>query len=261
MPEREQLMELELDQVRKWLEDIFHRSGLEISVVGDVNPDEVIRLAGKYFPDRSGLGEIKNYKNKQPVKFPGGRDHKFLVDTEDNKAAVVVGWLTDDFWDIHRSRRLHVLALVFADRLRVKVREELGVAYSPGAYHFASRVDDGYGLLRAVLTVAPDKVDEVWMAVGQITDDLSANRISADELQRIIAPGKTFIKDMQQTNQYWSGSVLSLSVRHPEQLQWPLTILEDYSSISSKEIHALAVKYLREDNRAGFTVLPAQGQD
>ncbi len=257
MPDRTQLMQLELEQVRDWLENIFLHSGLEISVVGDVDPDEVIRLSKKYFSDRAGLEKIKSCK--ESVQFPAGQKQIFFVDTADNKAAVVVGWLTDDFWDIHRTRRLHVLASIFADRLRIKVREELGVAYSPWAYHFASRVDDGYGLLRAVLTVAPDQVDDVWQALEEISDDLVVNGLNEGELQRIIAPAKTFIRDMQKTNQYWLGSVLSLSTRHPEQLQWPLTLYQDYNLINDKDIHSLAKKYLIKDNQAGFMVLPVRG--
>ena len=258
MPAKDQLMELELGQVRGWLEELFLHSGLEISVVGDIDPEQVISLVEKYFSDRSGLEKTEGYDDKKPVYFPAGQAEIFFVVTEDDKAAVVVGWLTDDFWDINRTRRLSVLASVFADRLRAKVREELGVAYSPWAYHFPSRVDDGYGLLRAMITVAPDKVDKVRKAVEEISDDLVASRIGEEELQRIIAPGKTSIRDIQQTNQYWLKSVLSLSARHPEQLQWPLALLEDYGSISSEDIHYLAEQYLLEGNMAGFTVLPRE---
>jgi zinc protease len=266
MPAKGQFMQLELDQVRDWLRDLFINSGLEISVVGDIDPEQVISLVQKYFSDRGGLEKIKAYDNdnsdnKKPVHFPAGMQQRFFVATEDDKATVVVGWLSDDFWDIHRTRRLIVLSSVFSDRLRTKIREELGVAYSPWAYHFASRVDDGYGLLRVILTVAPDKVDKVWKAVEEISADLAANRVSEEELQRIVAPGKTSIRDSQRTNQYWLKTVLSLSARHPEQLQWPLTLLEDYGSITSKEIHSLAKQYLFEGNRAGFIVLPIRTPD
>lgn len=256
LPTREQFLQLELNQVRDWLKDLFIESGLEISVVGDVDPDEVVYLVQKYFPDRGGLEQIKDYNYKRPVRFPAGKEQRFFVTTDDNKAAVVVGWLTDDFWDIYRTRRLNVLASVFSDRLRVKIREELGAAYSPWAHHFASRVDGGYGLLRVMINVAPEQVDKVWRAVEEISDDIVANRVSEEELQRIIAPGKTSIRDIQQTNKYWLRSVLSVSARHPEQLLWPLTLPEDYGSISSGEIYSLAKQYLFKGNQAGFTVFP-----
>jgi len=255
-PDKSAFMQLRLDQVRLWLEDAFAQGQLEVSVVGDVDPEQVIDLVRKYLGGHGGDAAV--VAQSEDVIFPVGQQKIVSVTTEADKAMVVVGWPTDDFWDISRTRRLSVLASVLEDRLRRTIREELGATYSPTAYNLSSRVDRGYGILRCLLTVDPLQVDQVNEKIGSIAGELVRQGVSTDELQRIIAPINTSIKDLQRTNRYWLTSVLALSSRHPEQLQWPMSIRADFASISREEINDFAVRYLRAGHAASLIVLPKQ---
>ena len=253
LPPEKDFFRLDLQQVQDWLRDSFAHDPLEITVVGDVEPDRVVDLISSWFGSR----KARPYQTRhgEGVRFPAGVTHKIMVRSAVDKEMLVAGWWTNDFWDIRRTRRLSVLASLVEDRLRRTVREELGATYSPMAYNFASRVDPGYGTLRALITIDPGQAKLVRAAVFGVARDIAEKPVSRKELIRIIAPIQTSIRDMQRTNRYWLESVLALSGRHPEQLQWPLTIVGDFAAITPAEIQKLARQYLQERRSALLEII------
>ncbi|MHB8808594.1 MAG: M16 family metallopeptidase [Desulfobulbaceae bacterium] len=258
MPPREAFMQLGLAEVKAWLAPLFAQGPLEVSVVGDVRPDEVVALAGRY------LATLERAPASAPVvenlTFPAGQQLEARVGTAIDKALVVLGWPTADFWDIARTRRLNILAAVLDDRLRLEIREKLGAAYSPTVYNQPSRVAPGYGVLRAMMTVDPDRAEELAARVVTVATELSEKGVREEELHRSLGPSLTSIKDMMKTNRYWLESVLTLSSRHPEQLTWPLSIEKDFAAITAAEVSELAARYLQPGNTAKLLFRPAGGQ-
>jgi zinc protease len=259
LPPREEFMRLRLAEVQAWLAPLFGQGSLEVSVVGDVRPDEVVALAGRY------LATLERTPSPSPVAesltFPAGQQLEALVPTAIDKAMLVLGWPTADYWDIARTRRLNILAAVLDDRLRLEIREKLGAAYSPTVYNQSSRVAPGYGVLRAMLTVDPARAEELSERVLAVATELAAKGVQEEELRRSLGPSLTSIKDMMKTNRYWLESVLTLSSRHPEQLAWPLTIERDFAAIKAEEISAFAARYLQPAKAAKILFRPASGQE
>ena len=247
------LKKLTLEQVKSWLVPVLNNEALEISVVGDFDRDTILQLAGRYFG-----GQRKNdmpTPSGSKISFPAGKELKLLVPSASDKAMVIVAWPTDDFWDISRTRRLNVLASVLDDRLRKQIREELGATYSPLVYNRSSRVDPGYGVLRSQMIVAPSQATLLTEKLKEVGDRLGKEGISADELERALRPVLTSIRDMVRTNRYWLESVLVLSSRHPQQLEWPLTIQKDFAAITVEDISTLAAKYLQPEKSAEIILL------
>ena len=110
--------------------------------------------------------------------------------------------------------------------------------------------------LRAMLTVDPDKSEDVVAKVREVGSTLSREGVREEELTRSLEPSLTSIKDMKQTNRYWMESVLALSSRHNEQLEWPLTLQKDFASITAKEISEFASRYFNPDVSAEIIFMP-----
>ncbi len=253
LPTMDELQKLTLADVENWLTPLFRNEQLEISVVGDFDPEQVIKLTGKYFGEpRTGGQQGKGEK----IAFPSGQKLTLNVTTASDKAMLSVAWPTDDFWDISRTRRLSVLASVLDDRLRKQIREDMGAAYSPYVYNQSSTVDPGYGVLRSMMLVEPDKAALLTAKLKQVGAQLAQGTITADELERALEPTLTSIKDMVRTNRYWLESVLINSARHPQRLDWPTTIQSDFAAIKPEEIAALAKRYLQPDKAAEIIILP-----
>jgi len=255
-PDLETLAQYSLDQVRQWILPYLSNAPLELSVVGDINPDQVIELARRYFGTLASKKRATGSEMRQAPRFPEGQTLKLQVDTRIEKALVIVAYPTTDMWDIHRTRRLSALADLFSERLRVQIREALGATYSPFAYHYAGRAFPGYGFLQAMIHVSPSDIQRVVAAVRAIADQLSQGVIEEDELKRILDPDVHSITDMRRTNEYWLDNVLTGSFRHPEQLDWSRTLQEDYSAITAAELGELARRYLDNARAATVTVVP-----
>ncbi|MDA8141221.1 MAG: insulinase family protein [Desulfobacteraceae bacterium] len=255
-PTWQQMASLGLAPIKEWFGSQLNQAPLELAVVGDFDPDTVIQLAARYLGTLSPRSQKPGFDQNRKVEFPKGQRQHLFTDSNIDKALVAVVYPTNDFWNVQRTRRLNILAELFTERLRVRVREKLGAAYSPFAYHRASRAYQGYGLFNVMILVDPKQVDSVVKEVKQIAAQMAAEGISADELRRALDPTLAQIKDLRQTNAYWLNSVLVGVGKHPEQLSWARSIESDYAAITLEEINALAKRYLENQAAAVVTVAP-----
>jgi zinc protease len=254
MPPWSEFSQLRLAQLKKWFVPAAREGALELSLVGDFDENEIIRLTEKYFavlPPRT-----RKMSEKVAVNFPAEQSLELTVPSSIEKGMLLVAWKTDDFWDITRTRGLHLLAEVFSEKLRKVVREKLGATYSPQVYNMSSRMYSGYGVLQAILIVDPTQIEVLQKEVLRITDELYQGQISEQELERAKGPMLTSLKDMVRTNRYWLSSVLELSSRYPQQLEWPTTILSGFSKFSASDIQKLGRTYLQPGKAATISVTP-----
>lgn len=254
----EELKKISLEQVEKWVRGGFEATPLEVSIVGDIDIDQVIPVVGRYLGNLPSKKGVAQTRRSTEITFPKNRSLFYAAESRIPKAMVVVAYPTADFWDIGRTRRLSALADLFSEHLRVSIREKMGVAYSPFAFNQSFRAYPDYGMLRAQITTDPDKAKAIAAAVKEMAKDISDKPISADELKRILDPLVNSIKDMRQTNPYWLNSVLTLCQRHPQQLEWSRTIENDYRSITAEDLTRLAKQYLKKDDAATVVIVPKE---
>jgi zinc protease len=255
-PKLEEFRRLSLADTEDWIRPILAGAPLELAMVGDFELEKVIALAQQYL---GGLAmRPSEYQEIEPGPvFPAGGREQVPVATQIDKALLLVAFPTDDARDIHRTRRLKILAEIFSDRLREEVREKRGAAYSPGAFSWPSRTYPGYGLFLSYLPVAPQAVEPVLGAVYNIARGLASTGITPEELERALEPTLTGIKEQLRQNDYWLHTVLMGATRHPEQIGWSRTILDDYAGIRPEELTAMARRYLVPENAAVFLARPA----
>ncbi|MCF8067636.1 MAG: insulinase family protein [Desulfobacterales bacterium] len=255
-PSYEQLSALSIEDIKAWIEPPLKTAPLEVTVVGDFDTDTIIENVAKYLgtlPDRKQT--VARQRTDLP-KLPAGEKEILTAKTGMEKALVIVAYPTEDIWDIRRTRRLNTLASVLSERLRLRIREEMGVAYSVFAFNRGSRTYKDFGSLKAYVPLSPDQIDLVVSEIKKIVADLAKGDIPEDELERAKAPVLTGIRDMIKTNDYWLDTVVTGSVRHPRQIEWSRSILDDYAAITAKEVSDLAKKYLDNDKAAILIIKP-----
>ena len=255
LPSHDGFKKLRLNDVRNWIGRVLSGSGYELSVVGDFDSDQAIELASQYFGMLPPAENMPPQRTDGPV-FPSGEHLRVAVDTKIPNGMVYVSYATDDMWDIHKTRRLNVLADVFSERMRIQIREKLGEAYSPFAYNMASRIHEGYGVFNAVVEVVPARAQLVVDEIQKIAEDLSLGGISPDEITRSLGPTLNSIKDMRQRNGYWLKTVLVGSKQNPEKIEWSRSIVSDYTAITSEDLETLSKRYLVNDSAAFIVALP-----
>lgn len=262
-PPRDAVEALTTEDAKAWIEPDLKEGYLEVSVIGSFDPEAAIEALSATFGNLPKRAETKpDYVEERIVEFPATTTKVFEFNSEIPKGMAVVYWPTADIYDIRQSRRLGMLAAIIDDRLRVKIREELGDAYSPFAHNLPSDTWTDYGYLFASVTVDPDQAESVTQVISQIADDLATGEsITEDELERAKKPQVTQIEEMRRTNRYWLGSVLESSQEYPDRLDWSRSFVDDYKGITVDEVNQLAKDYLSEDTQVSVIVRPAETED
>lgn len=246
-----------LEQAKAWVLPEFHHGALEIGIVGDFDPADATAAVAKTFGALPARSAKPAYDAERQVAFPAeALARQFVVTTEIPKGVVQLYWEATDARDASLSRRLSLLAAVLDDRLRVKIREEMGDTYSPNAGTQLSDTFYGYGHLIAQATVSPDKARAVADAMKRAAADIHAGGVTDEELVRAKQPALTAIKQSLRTNPYWLGSVLSNPQELPARLDWARTRQSDTEAITAAELTELAKKYLNPAKVHEFISLP-----
>ncbi|MFQ5484074.1 MAG: M16 family metallopeptidase [Desulfobacterales bacterium] len=261
LPPYDRFKSLTLDQIRSWVAPYLGNAPYEVSVVGDFDLKAVREIASKYLGSLPLRRNIQIVDRSKILTFPENRSFQISVSTQIPKSLVVIAYPSEDLWDIQRTRRLNLLADVVSERLRVKIRDTLGAAYSPFAFNRSSRAYPGYGVFYIYINVDPKKADMVVAETKNLILDLVSSGVTEEEMKRAVDPVLTSIKDMRRRNGYWLNTVLAGSRNHPEQYNWSRTILKDYASIKVNELDRIAKKYLNNKKAATIIVKPIAGSN
>lgn len=257
LPAKDALFSRTLDEARAWLEPQFKEGAIEIALVGDLEADQAIAAVEKTFgalPKRSSKPALEKERAVAIPAHTFTRD--FTVETEIPHGLVALFWPSMDSRDVHRDRRARLLADVFADRLRVEVREKLGDAYSPSASHSAGETYPNYGWFSSYVETDPAKTQLIMDSVLKIAGDLAKNGVTEEELDRARKPILTSLRESSRTNAYWLNVVLNAAQEFPWHLDWCRSRYSDTESITKADLDVLARDYLTPDKAFRATVIP-----
>ncbi|MDD3180180.1 MAG: insulinase family protein [Opitutaceae bacterium] len=262
VPPKEIALSRTLDESRAWLAPQLAHGPIELALVGDLDVDAAIAAVARTFGALPAREAKPAYTAERRVAYPGQPfARQFTVPTEIPRGLVEINWPATDARDASRARRLNLLTAVFADRLRLKIREQMGDTYSPGAQTSLSDTYPGYGFIVAEAAVAPGQARAVAAAIKAVAAGLARDGATADELARAKQPILTSLRESARTNFYWLGIVLASAQEQPERLDWCRTRYSDYESITKDEIDALAKQYLDPARAFEFISLPEPQPD
>ncbi len=256
-PDKTELEKRNLAELEAWLKIPLTSDYLEVSIVGDIDPAQAIEAVAKTLgalPPRA--SEKPNYAQERKILFPSPGTKELSFVTEIPKAIAALYWPTGDMLDIQRTRRLTLLGSILDDRLRVKVREELGETYSPACYHVASDTFTGYGYMTAMIECKPEQAKPISELVTKIANELATGEISDDEFDRAKKPILSQLEQMRRDNRYWAQNVVRNCQEHPERIQWSLNLVSDFTAITKADVAELAKQYLKQPRAIGVNVMP-----
>lgn len=256
-PKREVMAERSLADLKAWLTPALTEGYMEVAVVGDVDADKALEVLAKTFGALPKRADSKpDYAEARKVAFPAEpRNKDFSFVTEIPRSYALAYWPTADMLDIKRTRRLMLLGQILDDRLRLKIREELGETYSPASYHVASDTFTGYGYMTAMATLKPEQVAKVKPMFLEIAEGIGGG-ITADEFQRAREPLLQQLIQQRRDNRYWLGRVLVNSQSQPYRLDWSRSLMDDFSGVTKEELEVLAKQYLGMGKAITFGLVP-----
>ena len=208
-----------LEDLKAVVEPATANSPIEITVVGDIDEAEVIASVAATFgalPEREAA--LSDHADARQVSFAKDRSLRTLYHTgAADQGLVQVFWPTTDDDNFEDEVTSSLVAEVVRIRLLETLREELGATYTPEAGSNMSDVYDDFGYVVASAIVAPENQAKVFETIDAIINELAANGVSADLLDRARNPILERLDQRRRENGYWLG-VLDEAQLRPERL-------------------------------------------
>jgi zinc protease len=191
-------------------------------------------------------------------RFPAHVEQPVILrhDGDKEQAAAVMAWPTSGGFALTKeARQLEILTQIFNDRLFDKLRSTEGAAYSPSVQNSWPFSYDSGGYILVTSQVRPDRVNYFYSVVKETAADLAKTPISADELQRAVAPMRQLLMRASTGNAFWMGQMEG-STHDPRYVQAMQTMSQDLLNVTPADIQALATKYLVPGKSWSAVVLP-----
>lgn len=246
--------------VRRWLQQPLGEGYVEVSIVGDISEADALDLAKRTVGTLSPRAEAKTIRGTlKPVEVsapPGFKRIEFVG--EDHLAVVMGHWPVEGEVDTRDRAALHLLATLLENQIRQKVRNDLGLAYSPTADFQPYDGFTDFSMLVASIDCASDASTKVARMVEDIAVDLSRQGI--DEGEFLGARGIL----SSQVRRAWrdNGFLLQQVMRAQEQPESVASLEALHGGlideITQKEVAAWARKVLTRRNTYTAAIVPKQ---
>ncbi|HEX2853565.1 MAG TPA: insulinase family protein [Opitutaceae bacterium] len=250
----------DLRTLARWLDEGFDRAPIELSIVGDVPWSEAAGAVGKTLgalPKRK--PRVESLRNSA-VSFvsPPAETQVYGTDPSLKQAALAWYWPVPDLADnVQQERRCHFLAGVVGERLRAKLREELGAAYAPTADFVATDGFPEYNYFLVYAEVEPSRAQQTAQILKREATALRTEGITEDEFLRAREPFLNQWRSHLRTNGYWGHTVLRDAQQRPQRLVSARNRATDTAAITREEIQSLAHRHLDPARGFFFVAEPA----
>lgn len=234
----------DMPAIEAWLRPILENGYLEISVVGDIDVEDVIDAVSATFGALPAREAEKQFPYAE-IEYPSdGAERTLYYKTTNEPISVAVKmWPSCGRDNAPFMRSANIAGAVLDDVLRKEVREKKGGAYSPFAYNNSSPWMKDTGFMVAATLVAPQLNAQT---LNQLDDcaKLVEKDITPDQFERAKVPLLKSIEASRRKNAYWLSSVLDLCQARPQNLELARTFESGYNSATLEEAKEAAKKIL-----------------
>jgi zinc protease len=247
---REQLLAVQHDR--------FGNAGdFTFTLVGAVTPEEVRPLVERYLASLPSTDKRETPSGEDARPFLHRVDQ--IVRTFEIPKAQTVLVFDGSFPSapdayLRERQRLAALSGVLQNRLRIRLREQLGGTYSPMISSRTYALPDEHYRVLFSFDAAPERMPQLNRELLDILDSVRTKSVSATEATQVTAVQQRQLETQLQNNAYWMSKIGEYN-----RLGIPLDkILTPYPEreVTPAEIEAAAKHYLPEDVYMHFTVMP-----
>ncbi|MFT3828384.1 MAG: insulinase family protein [Opitutaceae bacterium] len=204
-PRRSDTERIGYADLRRWIEPQLQDSPIEITIVGDLDLEEAKAAVARTFgalPLRSTVDQMADRRAYEPGPTPRRIDVRFTG--RQAVGTVALAWRLPDVVGQDDDCRMLLLTNVLEDRIRVRLRREMGKTYTPQVGLQAERaLAPAMLYVRCRIETAPKQLDRVAEAAKQVVAELVRDGVTAEELERARLPLVREAEDNAVSNSWW----------------------------------------------------------
>lgn len=257
-PSKAEIEALTPESFKAFWQPLLASGPIEVQLFGDLRGVDYRALLASTFGALSPRTRVEPEAGAL-VRFPKAGTQPTVVhhNGDGQQAAAVMAWPTSGgLQDTRDSRALEVLASVFSDRLFDRLRSEQGSSYSPMVQsNWPTAFGNSGGYIMALSLLSYQDIAPFYDIVADISADLIANPLSADELARHLGPLREQLMRASTGNAFWQY-VLRGATRDTRIAQNAISMEADYNSVTAADVQRLAARYMRGKMPWKLAVLP-----
>lgn len=230
-----------LAEMQEFLARSRHTGPRTIVAVGDFDPDAVAARAARLFASVPLVATVPAAERPQPI-FPTGQGKREEVDGGTGEAVVVLAWHQDieDESDQKGLAARRLLAAELNDRIRDRVREEMGASYSPSVRYRYDPTLRGYGFYVATIKTDRALVERVRTAATEVVRSLSTAPLPPGTADRLRATAITAAETQRQRNRYWQHVLAQEALRGQPFAAWSAQQTDALRTVSDADLEEAA---------------------
>ncbi len=257
----EQINAQTIEKSQAWLRSRLATAPIEVTVVGDIQKDEAMRLVNTYvgsLAKRDRIGD-KTLAGLRTLKRPTGmRAVEKTVDTETDKAHAVVGFYACDYKNVADRRNLSFASQVISTRMLKMIREEEQLAYSPRAGLRPGQEFPGFGVFMLDTTTKPSKAARLLEVTWKLFDDFAKDGPTEEEMTVVKKQLANTLDTEMRRPTFWLGQTSHLTYRGSN-LDDAVSAPEYYQNLTAAAVKASFAKYYVPDAKFSVVVKPTGG--
>lgn len=259
-PTLKQLQSITMQDIEKVVSPSLNRGPIEITVVGDLQEEEVVKAIAATFgalPKR--LEVLPEPASARNIRFPK-EAVKLRLEHEGgaDQASAYVAWAGPDFnSNPKRARAVGLLREMLKVRLTEEFREVQGATYSPSASSHASTNFPGFGYMTASAETKPDLVEGFFKTLDAVIAELATGDFTDDLIERARTPIVKSIEKGRLGNGFWVGSLSDVQT-DPRGIDAIRTQLSELQAITKAELVEVATQILLGKPRLELRIIPGK---
>lgn len=250
------------EAAQDWL-DAQLAGPIEVSLVGDLNVEETIELVRTYLgslPDRPRVSKDTNMDVRTMERPRGPREILKEPGIATPQAFVITGFFGANEFDERDRRALQLAARILSRRMIDRVREELGLAYSPGVSSTTETTWPGFGLFSVQAPTDPARAEQLADEVQSMFADFAENGPSEEELAIAVEQLRNIHDESIREPGSWLRELRTLAYLG-RSLDTLASEREALGAFTATELRDIFARYAVEDGRIRIIVRPAEPQE
>lgn len=247
LPPRSVFDQLDSQKLAAVLKPSMTRDPIEVTLVGDIDEATAIQLVGETFgalPPRT--TPLPQRGDTAYLRFPAVAPPPIRTEHQ-GPADKAMGELVWPLYVATPARRheeysLKLLAAVYNNALRQRVRNELGKTYAPAA---ATQTPDfaDQGQFVVAVEAYPADIDLLIREARALAGRMAAGEITAEQLDAARGPMLVSARQSEQSNLHWA-SALAGSSRDDQNLTDELGKIGDLNAVTLADVKKAAADWL-----------------
>lgn len=260
IPPGDELMQRTIEELTQWIGPEFRHGAIELSVAGDTTWAEataaVSRTLGALPPRTAAPNPAVRGGG---VRVASPRKPMYVYTTAPQLQQVAITWFCPvrDLGGIRQERRCVLLAELVEERMRVRLRDELGATYHCSAHFVEHPGFPEFNYFTLFAEVSPAHAEAAARVIRDELEALRKKRFTDDEFERVKAPFLRRREEDLRSNAYWGYTVLRDCQQRPERLAAARDRASDTAAITRRELEKLARRYFKPKQCFQFVAYPS----